>query len=279
MTRGKSFQDYALLPLLIGEDGMLSAQDAVPVPAEMMPFENSYPYNLAGDENGSALMLSLIDTMTWDFGTYLLYDTEGGQWQELADPPAEKYLMEAFHAGKKLASVSDEARIQVYGYDGTPLYSIKEDNKMIKALHFCAASDNESREDLLLAVFSDDDTNLLHCYRAETGEFLGSHPISYYTGAIHTQDWIFTEGELILQMDDVINIIDGTEWAMKADIQNAAAYSEEYRKIITFNTRGDANIPQVFSRYSLEDLIEKGNEFIKGAELSDSEKAYYGIEN
>ena len=33
-----------------------------------------------------------------------------------------------------------------------------------------------------------------------------------------------------------------------------------------------------FRRYSLEELIEKGNEFLKGSTLTEAQRSYYGIE-
>ena len=81
---------------------------------------------------------------------------------------------------------------------------------------------------------------------------------------------------MVMLLDGVINFFNTEEWIFTGCAGQCETYSPVYRTVVSKECIDDYK-PVWYPRYTLEELIEKGKEFLKGLELSDSEKSIYGI--
>ena len=138
-----------------------------------------------------------------------------------------------------------------------------------------AAEKTGLAEDLFLVVTRGEDFRMDR-YLAKDGTFIGSSDIASYNSDISRSVWRFDKGEAVVLLDGVINFFNTEEWVFTGCAGQCGAYSSVYRAVVSVENI-DGYKPVWYPRYTLEELIEKGKEFLKGLELSDSEKSIYGI--
>ncbi len=254
-------------------DGHLIAEQSENIPVKAMAIESEYSFHVESNREQTIIELTQMADNNGSQYNVLLYVPDGGQWI-IPDAVFESYAPLAdILASQQLAAFADKRQAVVVGYDGQIRYRIENGTRSVQALHFCTAEAAGTDEDLLLVLSRDDDYHLDR-YAASDGRFLGSTSVTFYASDVSDSNWIFTDGELILETDDVINIIDLSEWVRTVTVQNVLAYSPGHRMLIVFSEKR----PKYFLRYTQDELIALGEQFLKGAELSDSEKAVYGID-
>ena len=206
----------------------------------------------------------------------LVCELETGRWSA-PDFQTEATNVAMDHLpAQALFAFADRKTLEVFDESGTLLYTVADPSRTVEAFHFCPAEKSGLEEDLLLVVTRDEDYRMDR-YRASDGMFLGSCDVTRSNSDVTESRWTFTEGEIVLWLDDVINFIDTAEWICTAAAPQCLAYSASRRTLISLEYR-DAYRPVWYPRYSLEELIRKGQEFLKGLEMSDSVKSLYGIE-
>lgn len=87
--------------------------------------------------------------------------------------------------------------------------------------------------------------------------------------------WDFApDGELILSVFQMGNIIHPEQWARTCDVSYLLAYHEETDSFICSSGK------QIYAykRCNLEDMVSKAKDLLAGFELSDSQKTYYGLD-
>ena len=120
--------------------------------------------------------------------------------------------------------------------------------------------------------------NYLYRYDEETGDVLGKYLVTIYgTGEVS----FFFEDEtnsLFIQGNEQICIFDTNEWIETANILDAYCYHPGSQKffMFTFERTGVCYIGYI-KRYTTEELIEKGKEFLNGRELDDLTRNKYGL--
>ncbi|MBO4871964.1 MAG: TIR domain-containing protein [Lachnospiraceae bacterium] len=205
----------------------------------------------------------------------LVCDLETGSWFVSDFRPEATAVSLDYLPSQELFAFADRKTLAVFGREGTLLYTAADPSRTVEAFHFCPAAKSGLDEDLLLVVTRDEDYRMDR-YRASDGSFLGSTDITSYNSDITESRWTFAEGEIVLWLDDVINFIDTAEWICTAAAPQCLAYSASYRTLVSLEYR-NAYRPVWYQRYSPEELIRKGKEFLKGLEMSDSVKSIYGI--
>ncbi|WP_026490337.1 outer membrane protein assembly factor BamB family protein [Butyrivibrio sp. XBB1001] len=127
------------------------------------------------------------------------------------------------------------------------------------------------------AVYSN---GTLYRYEAETGELIAGITISrpqLYNG---TSMMRFDDAKhlLYIKQDYVYNIIDTNSWVETAYLKNCIGYHEGTDSFIVFNENVNGELKLgYFKQYSLEELIQRGQKMLEGAEISDAFKDSYGI--
>jgi hypothetical protein len=204
-----------------------------------------------------------------------IYDPDNDRWLRTDFVPDSEEATLDYLPDQELMAIADTKKVQVFDRDSKLIYTIYDPARTVKAIYFCPASQSGLDEDLLFVVNRDENYRMDR-YRASDGTFLGSTSLTYYSSDSTKAHWSITEGEVVLQLDDVVNIIDMKEWIHTALAGSCIVYSPSCRTFVSYENPDDYNLVW-FPRYSMEDLIRKGQEFLHGLEMSDSTKAIYGI--
>ena len=177
----------------------------------------------------------------------------------------------AFDDEEKYFACANENSIYMYSTDGTLLWELPTDG--------IVAYDMEIHNNELYIVVSG---GLLRRYSVEDGTFLSQTDIMI--SSIHIDqktDWYWDDENSLLfyTYKDVLSIIDTKNWIMTSYASNAIGYSPVYDIICshTYTTDSNNNYVGYYKHYTVQDLIEKGNEIVQNATLSDEEKSLYGI--
>ena len=261
--------------LNVEADGSFTAGQRVSVPLD--PDTHYYTQFAPSDEAGRCI--ALTQYFSGNPGEKIvthLYDTESGEWLKLGFE-AEKDKLGADHLpSQDLFALTDSTKVQVFTRAGELLYTVSDPARTVEAFHFCPAEKTGLAEDLLLVVTRDEDYRMDR-YRASDGSFLGSTDIAYYSGDVSASFWAFTAGEVVLKLDDVVNFISTEEWISTGAAPLCMAYCAPARMLVSREYL-NVNRPVWYPRYTLEELIQKGRDFLKGLEMSDSIRSVYGIE-
>ncbi len=204
-----------------------------------------------------------------------IYDPDNDRWLRTDFVPDSEEATLDYLPDQELMAIADTKKVQVFDRDSKLIYTIYDPARTVKAIYFCPASQSGLDEDLLFVVNRDENYRMDR-YRASDGTFLGSTSLTYYSSDSTKAHWSITEGEVVLQLDDVVNIIDMKEWIHTALAGSCIVYSPSCRTFVSYENPDDYNLVW-FPRYSMEDLIRKGQDFLHGLEMSDSTKAIYGI--
>ena len=163
-----------------------------------------------------------------------------------------------------------------YRADGTLACRHSETEQRLLAACLIGKEESGLAQDLLCTVTN----NLqLNRYGADDGTFVGGSTLNYYEGktGVTTFALLPGEDEWILRLDDVLIFLDAKAWTMKAAMQSVAAYAPDVPAVVSAAAVDGGRQYMYFPHYTTEDIIRKGRAFLRGAEMSDSEKDTYGI--
>ena len=272
---------WALIPLTVGTDGNITAGEAVEVPTALVPAASWDVVECRASEDGSILSLIVRDSSYEETERRAgWYRFDVGEWVIPEEFPAQAVTADAL-AEADTVVLGSQTDVFAYAMDGTPRYMHTEPDATIIALKLASAAQTGEKEPLLLLALT---SFRLDRREAVTGVFAGGQEIDYYdVSYADCVRWTFADGELILQLDDALNIIDLSEWTGITSTQGVLAYSPDSRLLISQARVPDESGTTVsrlwcFPRYTVDDLRRKGEAFLHGAELSDTEKDIYGIE-
>ena len=120
--------------------------------------------------------------------------------------------------------------------------------------------------------------NYLYLYDDETGDVLGKYQVSIY-GAGEASFYFEDESNsLFIQIGEQVCIFDTNAWVETANIIDAYCYHPGSQNfyMFTFQRTGECLVGYI-KRYTTEELIEKGKEFLNGRELDDVTRNKYGL--
>ncbi len=259
------------------EDGSLAIGEAIEVPADA----GTELYYQFAEADEAKRFVALVQREAGGYNpekppVTFLYDRQSEKWLRL-DLEAKDTSIAVDHLPSQgLLAATDRQKVRVFDAAGTLLYEIHDASRTVETFRFCPAVGSGLAEDLLLVV-SRDDGYRLDRYLASDGTFLGSCGVDYYSSDVGNAWWTFTEGEIVLQMDDVINFIDTAEWDVRAGASWCVDYSPTYQRLVSQECETNYRLT-LFEHYDLKDLIRKGEEYLHGLTMTESEKASYGIE-
>ena len=96
--------------------------------------------------------------------------------------------------------------------------------------------------------------------------------------AYETVTWSFTaDGDLLLSIDGAGNLVDCDTWKSRMFIEYCYAYCAENNVLICKDMLESKGLC-LFPLYSAEDIITMAREALNGAELTDAQRAYYGLD-
>ena len=216
------------------------------------------------------------DLLSTAASTYvlLIYNVAEEKWTVIDCESGTVPIITERLAGELIA-VCFRQSVKVFDDKGELKYTIYDPLRNVTSMH--VSPGEKGNAPTLYVLFSD---RKLERYDASTGAFTGSSEIYYYEGTgtfSYASKWIQTEDELIIRLDSILNIVDLNEFVVTAKAQRCLEYDAARRMIICYSYKNNYYI-KYFNRYSLEELISKGEDFLKGRKLSDTQKSMYGID-
>ena len=259
----------SLLCLRLQSDGSLEEEQLIDIPDTLLS------PGITVDDRETMLMLYETNANVKTYSP-LLCDPASGRWISPEIVLANGVPDMDFLGAEQLLAFNDSQKAVVCGLDGKQLYEIRDIARTIVSVRFCGADDAGTEEDLLL-VLSLDDQYHLDRYAAKDGRFLGSTSLDNDASYVEQASWLFSDGELILNMDGTLNIVDLSEWTICLSAGNVAYYSPS-RRMLYIQSPDNDYLLMYAPRCTLPELVEMGKRFLKGDTLSESERAAYGID-
>lgn len=166
-------------------------------------------------------------------------------------------------------AISDTTDVSVLDFEGNELYkfSCPEVSPYGAVFH----------DDLLLVPYAN---GYLYRYNAQTGEYLERTEITYPGSSDYKTTFSFDDeaGLMYLQIGTLIDVIDKKSWTELAYLSQALGYHSKTDTFISHSySTSEGYTIGYFKHYSLEELIEKANKLIEGAQISEDLKKAYGI--
>ena len=174
---------------------------------------------------------------------------------------------------------SDDTHIMLRDFEGNFIAGI--DNMETAFFNPYIYSYDGTEENAMLLVACDD--GKLYRYALQDMSYIGESTIAgvnVYGGDKDKALWHadFDNNLLYLTEGGTLAIVDTTKWIMITDIPYCIGYHVPTDSYIVFSA--DENRDKhlgYYKRYTLKELIKRGNDMLKGIEISEDFKALYGI--
>lgn len=129
----------------------------------------------------------------------------------------------------------------------------------------------------LLVLFNDGSLNR---YSKETGEFLKNIDVVVYYSFNGDISFDYDENEelLYIQVDDMCDVVDMKNGIEIANIERCRGHQRARDIFVTVSKEpGGEKRVGYYKRYTVEELIGKAHDILKGTELSEEQRSRYGI--
>ena len=170
--------------------------------------------------------------------------------------------------------VADKSKLLIYDAYGKQLSELMTGGmSAIGAAFYKEGTSNEQ----ILVVFDD---GSFYRYDASSGEFIGKSEVeAYFNQGIHADLEIDEEkGLLFIHSGEITDIVDLNTWIEVAVVWNSLGYYAPTDRFFAFGHTSTKDFRiGYFEHYTIDDLIRKAEDIIKGAELTDEQKSRYGI--
>lgn len=165
--------------------------------------------------------------------------------------------------------------------DGNDVVILKPDGEEIARLSQTGSSvvNMTGRGDELIVLFGG---GLLTRYSWDDAAMIGRSTISHYDSDSFNEDviWDFEGNTLYLirrGLQCLMHIIDLDSWEEETPVQYGIAYDANRDRIVSFSNDGVNKYIGYFPHYSVSDLFRKAKEALHGTELTEEERAVYGL--
>ncbi len=171
--------------------------------------------------------------------------------------------------------VTDDQFIQLLDLEGNEITKLVCPDLGVFGMTLYTPDQNKEYTEILV-VYAD---GFLYRYNAESGEYIGKIELSYnkaYTDASFVFD--MDNKKLYVQMGPILNIMDLDSWTMTAYLTSALAYHKGTDTFLVYSYSGGDD-PKIgyFKQYTVDELIQKGREMLKGQEIREELRTAYGI--
>lgn len=259
-----------------GEDNFISVYDTASGDIEIVDmdidgymFINGYPHYLSGIDK----IICTYEEETW------LYDLKTGDGVSIDTPDGWIGVMSAScdpDTGNMI--ISDGISILCLDEDGDILEDrdISIGGRNVIDIDFVRVGD----QDLFLIMFND---GCLYAYSPDievvATATVGARFVFNQFSAIPL-DYCYREDghQLFIMGENFVSVLAVDEWYETTFIDNCISYSESSdRFFVSYQVEDTVTAVGYFDRYSDEELIERAEDYLDGTELSDAQRAQYGI--
>lgn len=225
------------------------------------PDEQSFSIK-SSNKTGTALLLSSYETLysLTEQGCFPLCTTD------------DYTIIHAWNESDNDIALALNNNIQVYNKRGQLEYEIPCDGRSPISIEFY-------ENNLLIAY----ENGVLRRYSAADGTYLSETEIQM--GSLPTLNeiiWEFSEDELWLIIDEELNIIDTATWKPETAVSNCFDFDIDKQVLFLIGWEDGMNETEEkcigkFNRYTVNELIERAKEQLGSVELTEEQKAQYGI--
>ncbi|WP_029233221.1 toll/interleukin-1 receptor domain-containing protein [Butyrivibrio sp. VCB2006] len=171
---------------------------------------------------------------------------------------------------------TDNQEVVVYNMAAEELYSISTPNVDVFGMTIYTPDTKDAVKELLV-VYSD---GYLYRYNAETGEYIGQCELTYssvYKNAEFSFD--MEKRHLFVNMGAILNIVDIDDWFEITYLTTCFGYHDATDSFICFSRDKESTDSFIgyFNQYTVDELIQRAKDMLKGSEMSEDLKNYYGI--
>ena len=259
-----------------GEDNYISVYDTasgdietVDIDTDGYLFINGYPHYLSGMDK----IVCTFETET------LLYDLESGDGVRIDTP-------EGWNSVMSVACDPDNGRILIS--DGISIVCLDEEGDVIEDSEISIGGRNVididfvrvGDQDLFLIMYND---GCLYAYSSDL-QVVGTATIGarfvFNQYSETPLDYCYREEghQLFIIGESFVSVLAVDEWYETTFINNCITYSESTdRFFVSYQVEDTITAVGYFDHYSDEDLIERAQDYVDGAELSDAQRAQYGL--
>ncbi len=135
----------------------------------------------------------------------------------------------------------------------------------------------QGKSEQILVVFDD---GSFYRYDAKSGDFIGKTEVETYTDYWLDAEICIDEeqGLIFIQTGQITDIVDMESWIEVSVVWNSFGYHKPTDRFLAFSFKSKKSVRiGYFRHYTLDDLIDKAEEILNGAELSPEQKSRYGI--
>ncbi|WP_029233220.1 TIR domain-containing protein [Butyrivibrio sp. VCB2006] len=172
--------------------------------------------------------------------------------------------------------VTDDQSIQVMDLEGNELTKIICPELDVYGMNIYTPQGKNAVKELMV-VYGD---GYLYRYNLETGEYISKLELTYNSG-YKTAEFKYNEGrnQLFVQMGPILNIVDLDNWTMITYLLTALGYHENSDSFLVYTHTVDSTSKVgYFKQYTVDELIQKGKDMLKGQEISEELKVTYGLQ-
>lgn len=225
----------------------------------------------AGNKSGTAVA-GKDYAWLWDAGTLYEFKLSSGTFRPILQDLAE-YPLCTYHEAENLLSVGVGNDLIFFTPGGEEVRRVSLGEQKAVSVRFY--------KDELLILDSERQLNRFDengTRRSQTDLHVYT---SFYNNAVPSGGeqldikWNFTEnGELILGVFGLCNVIDCNEWGVRAYVLNYKAFDSDSNRLIC----DASSVLGYFPLYSTEEVVSIAVDQLNGYELPEEKKTYYGIE-
>ena len=171
--------------------------------------------------------------------------------------------------------VTDDQFIQLLDLEGNEITKIACPDLGVFGMTLYTPGQNKEQTEILV-VYAD---GFLYRYNAENGEYIGKIELAY-NKAYSDASFVFDvdNQKLFVQMGPILDIMDLDTWTVTAYLTSALAYHKDTDTFLVYSYSGGGD-PRIgyFKQYTVDELIQKGKDMLKGQEIREELKTSYGI--
>jgi len=182
----------------------------------------------------------------------------------------------AYDPGKDMIALSCSNRIRLISLKGGKDVEI---SCPIVPGGMCFYSGGEKDDETILLVSSSD--GYLYRYNTVTGDVIGQSVLTISGTSEDRADFSFdAEKKLMyLQIGDRLDIFETDTWYEETSIERCLGHHVPTDRFYAYaHPNGNAYILGYFRHYTIDDLVRKANDMLRGTEMPDELKEAYGIE-
>ncbi len=189
----------------------------------------------------------------------------------------EKTKLVAYDAGNDRFAITDGISIRFVESDGRCEISFRCPGAVPIGMTYYTPK-NKEEGTMLLVAFSN---GVLNRYDAASGDFIGKTTLTCMNSDAQEAKFDFSSSDqkFYVEVSGITDVFDLESWTEETSVQNSIGHHRLTDRFYTYAIVDDKYSVGYFRHYTVDELIGKAKDILKGAEMSEEVKSQYGIED